>query len=339
VLVAATALAGCGSSSTSASSNSGDEAGLTTVTLSLDYLANNAGFAGFYVAQEKGYFKAAGLNVKIQPYTDTTADVLVNAGKADFGTIDAPSLIMDRAAGQKLVSIMAIMEHAALRVAVGTKDTTQVNSPKDLNGKTFGQFGVPMEGAVNNAMIKADGATPSYKTVTLGPSVYDALTNGQVDWALIYDTDDIAWAALHGHPWKIISPQKYGVPDYYEKMIFSSDKYLAAHPDIAKKFVTASAEGFAWAAHNPVLGVTLQSKIVQGAFDLADQTATGKLLAAHYWLGANGTVGAMDAERWEATGQFLFKQGILKDSGGAALTSAPDTSDYFTNRYLPAGSS
>jgi ABC-type nitrate/sulfonate/bicarbonate transport system substrate-binding protein len=339
--LAGATLAACGSSSSTstASSPSSGAPKLTTVTLSLDYIANNASFAGFYAAQEKGYFKDAGLEVKIQPYTDTTADVLVNAGKADFGTIDQPSLILDQAAGQKLISIMAIMQHSAARVAVATKDTDSIKSPKDLSGKTFGGFGVPMEKAINDAMIKYDGGTPNYKTITLGVSVYDALTSGQVDWAIPYDTDDIAWAKLKNKAWKVFVPQDYGVPDYYEKMIFSSSSYLKEHPDIAKKFVAASEKGFTWAAKNAAESITIQSKLVKGSFEIGDQTATAKILASNYWLDSAGKVGPMEAARWTETAEFLFKQGFLKDADAKPLTSAPDTSASFTNDYLPTGTS
>jgi len=329
-------LSACGSTT---EHSAGDER-LTTVTLALDYLANNAGFAGFYVAQQNGYYKSVGLDVKIQPYTDTTADVLVSAGQADFGTVDSPTLIMDRAAGQNLVAIMAMMQHAAFKVAVATKDTDKIHSPKDLQGKTFGGFGVPIEQGINNAMIKADGgATPDYRTVTLGPSVYDALTAGQVDWALIYDTDDIAWARLRGDDWKTLNPQQYGVPDYYEKMIFSTDDYLSSHQDVAKKFAKASAEGFDWAAHHPAEATSIQASLVKGDFDLPNQTETATLLARNYWLGSNGKVGHMDAALWNDTARFLFEQGLLKDAQGGALSEAPNTSTYFTNEYLPEGTS
>jgi len=86
----------CGSSSASGSGSG------TRVTIALDYIENNAGYAGIYVAQAKGYFKAANLDVTVLPYTQTYPDILVNAGQADFGTIDQPTLMMDRAAGERL---------------------------------------------------------------------------------------------------------------------------------------------------------------------------------------------------------------------------------------------
>lgn len=326
-----TALAACGSDDTSSG-------GRTKITLALDYLPNNAGFAGFYAAQSQGFFADHGLDVTILPYSETSADVLVGAGQAQFGTIDEGGLMIDDAAGSDLVSIMAIMQHEAERLAVSTDAAGSVSSPRDLAGRTFGGYGVPIEQALNDAMITADGGTPDYKTVTLGASVYDSLQNGDVDWAIPYATDDIAWAAAEGHPWKTFAPTDYGVPDFYDKIIFGSSAYTDAHPDVTRAFVAAAQQGYTWAAQHPDDAVTGQAHQVDGAFDVGQQTTTAKLLASDYWLAPDGTVGPQDPARWTAFADFLVAQKVLKDSGGAVLTAAPDVSGWVTDEYLPGES-
>jgi NitT/TauT family transport system substrate-binding protein len=344
ILLVTALVAACGSDNSSssgttaggASGGAASTSGSTeSVTIALDYIANNASFDGFYAAIDKGYYTDAGLKVNIQPYADTTADILVNAGKADFGTIDQASLIMDRAAGQPLTSIMDIMQHDAQRLAVATKDT-DVKSPKDLADKTFGGFGIPMEQVMNDQTIKQDGGTPNYKTITLGVSVYDALTSGQVDWAIPYETDDITWAQMRGKPWQVFNPQDYGVPDQYSKLIFSSDAYLKAHGDTAKKFVAATLKGFEWAQQNPAEAIQIQSKMVQGDFNIEEQTATAKDLAQNYWLDPSGKIGPEVASVWSNYVEFMTTAGVLKDGNGKTITSPPDSSTWFTNSYLPA---
>ena len=342
-------LGACGSSSTS--SSHGTAAGTTLsagastastapsgggalqkVTVALDYIANNAGYDGLYTAQKMGYFKQEGLSVTFLPYANTTADILVNAGKADFGTIDEPSMILDDAAGEKLVSIMDIMQHEASRLAV--RASLHITSPAQLDGKTFGGFGVPMEDVFNNATIKDAGAVPKYKTVTLGTDVYTALTGGQVDWAIPYATDDILWAQLRGHPFTIFNPQSYGVPDDYGKLIFSSQSYLAGHAAVAKEFVTAAQKGYTWAAAHAAQATVLLNQSHVGTMNMADQTATAQDLAKNFWLDSSGVVGPETAAKWQVFTAFLTKAGILKDKSGKLLTTAPDSSTWFTNQYL-----
>ena len=332
VALLATPLSACGGSSASGAGT----AGLTHVTIALDYIANNAGYAGIYAAEANGYFKAARLDVTVIPYTQTTPDVLVNAGQADFGTMDQPTLMMDRAAGEQPTSVMAVMQHDANRIAVADKDAS-LTSPAQLSGKTFGAFGVPMEKIYNDQTIKSAGGTPGYKTVTLGVSVFDALRSGQVDWTVPYETDDIQWAKRAGHPFKVFNPLDYGVPDSYTKLVFANQDFLSKHPEIARDFVGALVKGYTWAARNPERAVTTQAKLVKGAFTIEDQTATAKDLAGHYWLDPKGVVGPETDTFWKAYAAFLTNAGLLKDSGGKTLTTPPDTSRWFTNSYLPAG--
>jgi hypothetical protein len=82
--------------------------------------------------------------------------------------------------------------------------------------------------------------------------------------------------------------------------------------------------------------VTSQAKLVQGAFDLKQQTKTAQLLASDYWPTADKQIGPAKADVWAKVGQFLVAQGVLKDANGKVLKSLPDVSGWFTNDYLPA---
>lgn len=332
-------LGACGSSAST--SSAGTSAGgssaapLQKVTVALDYVANNAGYDGLYAAQKLGYFEKEGLSVTFLPYANTSADVLVNAGKADFGTIDQPSLIIDDAADEKFVSIMDIMQHEASRLAV--RSSLHVTSPKQLTGKTFGGFGIPMEDVFNNATIKGAGGVPSYKTVTLGTDVYTALTGGQVDWAIPYATDDILWAKLRGHPFTVFDPQDYGVPDDYGKLLFSSQSFLAGHAGLTRKFVAAAQKGYTWAAAHPAKATVLLDQSNVGTMNMTDQTATAKDLAQNYWLDSNGVVGPETASKWQVFTAFLTKAHVLKNKSGKVLTTPPSSNTWFTNQYLAKG--
>jgi ABC-type nitrate/sulfonate/bicarbonate transport system substrate-binding protein len=331
---AALALAACSSSSKpAATAPAASTSATTSVIVALDYIANNAGFDGFYVAQKMGYFQQAGLKVTILPYANTTADILVNAGKADFGTIDEPSLIIDDASGETLQSVMDIMQHEASRLAV--RSSLGLTSPKQLTGKTFGGFGVPMEQVFNDATISAAGGLPHYKTVTLGTDVYDALRGGQVDWAIPYATDDILWAQMLGHPFTVFNPQDFGVSDDYGKLVFSSQKYLSTHAATARAFVAALQKGYTWAAHNPGPATQILNEFGVGTMNMPDQEGTAQDLAKNYWLDSSGVVGPEVGSMWQTFANLLTKYKVLKSGSGAVLTTAPDTSTYWTNQYLP----
>src|SRR5712691_306380 len=79
-----------------------------TVTVQLDWTPNT-NHIGIYVAEAKGWYKDAGIKVKILPYTDVNPDTVVANGKADIGFSFPPSVIFSRAAGQDIVSLAAVI--------------------------------------------------------------------------------------------------------------------------------------------------------------------------------------------------------------------------------------
>src|SRR6266566_4880822 len=75
------------------------------VTFALDWTPNT-NHTGIYVAQQKGWYKDAGLEVQILPYSDAnTPDTLVATGQADFGVSFAESVVLDRVSNLPVKSV------------------------------------------------------------------------------------------------------------------------------------------------------------------------------------------------------------------------------------------
>lgn len=88
------------------------DAALEKVTLVLDWTPNT-NHTGFYVAQEKGYFKDAGLEVEIVQPPEDGASALVASGKAQFG-IDFQDSIAPAFAGEDplpVTAVAALIQH------------------------------------------------------------------------------------------------------------------------------------------------------------------------------------------------------------------------------------
>src|SRR5690349_13200892 len=78
---------------------------LTNVTLQLKWVTQ-AQFAGYYAAVQQGYYKDAGLNVKIKiGGPSITPETVVVGKQADFGLDWLPNLFATREKGSGLVSI------------------------------------------------------------------------------------------------------------------------------------------------------------------------------------------------------------------------------------------
>ncbi|WP_374319759.1 ABC transporter substrate-binding protein [Aquabacterium sp.] len=106
------------------------------VTVQLKWVPQ-AQFAGYYVAQAKGYYKAEGLDVTIKPGGPDISPVQVIAGKsADVIVNWMPDALAAREAGVPLVNIAQVFDKSGLMLTC--KKSAGVSSPKDLKGKTLG---------------------------------------------------------------------------------------------------------------------------------------------------------------------------------------------------------
>ena len=90
-------------------------------------------FAGYYVAQAKGFYLEEGLKVDIRSGGPgiSPADE-VSSGRADFG-IGSSHLVIDRIQGKPVVAIAAILQQTP--AAFMTLMESELKKPKDFGGK------------------------------------------------------------------------------------------------------------------------------------------------------------------------------------------------------------
>ncbi len=330
-------VAGCGSSSSARTGTSATAP--ATVSVALDWVPNT-NHTGIYVAKALGYYRQAGINVQILPYGTTAPETLVASGKADFGISYEAGTIFARAAGEDDVAVFAILQHDALQIGIRANNTA-INSPKDLDGKIYAGFGTPDEGPTLRYVIRRAGGTGKFTTVDLNTSAYDAVWNGQADFTLSYMTWEAIQGALAGKPFKPgFALSQLGLPDNYSTLMISSNHYLAAHPDVARRFLAATQRGYAYAAAHPLQAakilVAADPNGLGSQTTLVDDSAT--LLAHSYYLDPAGVAGPETTAEWAGYGNLLFDAGALTDANGNRITTRPDWSTYYTNAYLPPGS-
>lgn len=301
------------------------------VRVALDWTPNT-NHIGIYVAKAKGFYAAAGLDVEILPYADTSAGTLVSNGVAEFGICGEIEIFMQRAAGGDVKMVYGIVQTETGRL-IFKGGRGDIKRPKDLDGKTYGGFGGAWENAVVAAMITHDGGKGDFQTVTLGTSAYEALDNGSVDFTLeVYTWEGIA-AQLENRAIDRFHYSDFGVPDEQTTAIASSDAYLKASPDQARAFIQATLQGYAYSVDHPDEACDL---LISGSNGALLNTALVKasqkaLVEGHFLKSEKGAIGTIDPALAEGIGKFLFDRGILVDANGAALKEKPDFSTYYTN--------
>ena len=131
------ALASCSSAPAPAPTTSGSAspsaaattpAELTPVSLALSWTPNTD-YTGVYVAQQKGYYAAHGIDLTILPYASTAPETLVASGAADFGFSYQAGVTYARAAGQDVVSVFAPDQKGTYAIGVAADRAEPAGAP------------------------------------------------------------------------------------------------------------------------------------------------------------------------------------------------------------------
>jgi putative hydroxymethylpyrimidine transport system substrate-binding protein len=243
------AAAGCGSSKDSKDSSEGTKE--QELTVLLDWYPN-AVHSFLFAAEKEGYFKEAGLKVKLETPAGTDDAVkLLAAGKADLALSYQTVVAISRAENIPVVSVAAIVRHPLNQLFA--LDTSGIKRPKDLEGKSIGYPSIPLDEAMVNTMVKADGGDPSkLKYTDIGWDLIPAMTTKKVD-AIIggYINHEKLLLEKEGIKLNTFDPVKFGVPDYYELVLTASEDGLKKNEDAIKRFIEAASKGYDYTVKNP----------------------------------------------------------------------------------------
>ncbi|WP_146592004.1 ABC transporter substrate-binding protein [Puniceibacterium confluentis] len=305
-----------------------------SLSVALDWTPNT-NHVGLYVAQSKGWFAEAGLDVDILPYTDTSSGTLVASGVAEFGILSAVGFHSQRAAGADTTVVMAVVQHETGRL-VFNGERSDIQRPADLDGKTYAGFGSAWENALISSIIRTDGGSGTFDTVTLGTSAYEALANGSVDFTLEVSTWEGVNSVLLNRPQRAFRYADYGVPDQQTTFLGANSTWLAANPDTARAFVQAAQRGYQFAAENPQAAADILIGETSGMLSNPDlvHASMQALVDGGYLRDADEPVGLVDAAMFDQITDFLFDAGILRGEDGRVPEAKPDVTGWFSNDYL-----
>ncbi|MEQ8657101.1 MAG: ABC transporter substrate-binding protein [Hyphomicrobiales bacterium] len=304
------------------------------VSVALDWTPNT-NHVGLYVAEAKGWFDEAGLDVDILPYTDTSSGTLVASGVAEFGILSAVGFHSQRATGADMTVVMAIVQHETGRL-VFNGEREDIQRPADLDGMTYAGFGSAWEGALISTIIANDGGEGVFDTVTLGTSAYEALANGSVDFTLEVSTWEGVNSVLLNRPQRAFRYADYGVPDQHTTFLGGNGTWLMENPETAETFVQAAQRGYAFASQNPEEAADILIEQTSGMLTNPDlvRASMQALVEGGYLQDEGEPVGLIDDEMIANITAFLFEAGILRGENGQPLETMPDVSTWFTNAYL-----
>jgi PAS domain S-box-containing protein len=217
---------------------------LEKVTLQLKWL-HQFQFAGYYAAEQQGYYRDAGLNVTIKPATPGKDPVLdVIDGKAQYG-VGTSSLLLLRNAGKPVVALAVMFQHSPYILL--TKELSASQTIHSLAGKRL-----MLEPQADElvAYLKNEGITLEKMQLVDHSYNLKDLMGGKVDVVSGYVTDDPDVLDRAGFPYHAYTPRAAGI-DFYGDNLFTTENELKNNPDRVKAFREASLKGWQYALQHP----------------------------------------------------------------------------------------
>lgn len=276
---------------------------LIPVTIQLSW-THSSQFAGYYVADQLGYYTSEGLTVTFiegGPTVDRLKAVL--DGSAQFGIASGSNLIEGRAAGNQIVGIAAILRRDPFAFFALT--SSGITRPQDFVGKII-QVRVRAR-PILYPMLARVGVTPEQITEA-NDAAFDDLYTGKVDIGTGFVTTQLVDAQRAGYKLNVIYPDDYGVHSLSD-LIFATDAFPAQNHDLTLRFLRATLKGWTYTVENPVQAAAFVAKYKPDA-DLSYETETLTASLPYINTGEDH-IGWMKPEIWVGMEQTLQEQGVL----------------------------
>ena len=290
------------------------------ISLRLKWL-DQAQFAGFYVAKNKGLYKDKGLVVTINPGGPEISPVQMVVSKVDnFGITGADQIILAREKGVPVVALAVIYKDSP--VAIGSLRKNNILLPEDLVGKKVGLiYGRDEETIYRALLAKEKINSKSVNEVALLAGL-SQLTTGAIDAQILYEINEPVLLAQQGFEVNLIKPRDYGIL-FYSDVLFTTEDMIKENPEEVKNFVQASLNGWKLVFENPEEAIS-EVLSVNSSLDMNHQTRFLEL--SKPLITGNGDMGYSDKKVWEAMQDTLLSQGLLKNT--------VDIDKVFTNSFL-----
>lgn len=309
-----------------------------------------AQFAGYFVAQDKGFYAEEGLDVTILDGGNVNPTVQVASGNADFGTDWSANMLVQRDQGLEVVMIGQMYQDSGYRLV--TLRDSGIEEFGDLAGTRVGVWGFGNEFATEvifNVMEMTSNLDPTVSNPDVEAVVY------AFDPALVFpDEVDAASAMTYneldqivglGYPLEtlnVLDPADIDAA-IMEDLVFTRPEVLSmsnfkgsgmSGREVAERFLSASIRGWEYAVANQEEAV--QIVLANCGDTCAGSGSTSSPLIHQTWQMARAAelvkptpdtaVGSINREQFERTVELLVDVGLISEA--VAFEDVVDTSVY-----------
>ena len=304
---------------------------LKPVSLTLDWVYQGPN-VGFMLAQDKGFYREAGLDVTMTPGKGSVSTAQLVASKAtQIGFSDGYVIGSGVAKGMGLRSVGSIFRRNPAAVVVLAD--SGINTPKDLEGKTIAITAGSAQFQQWPAFVKGASLDDAkIEIVNLDPTgVGAALINGRVPAIAGFAQGYVPSVEIRGKKQvRIFWYADYGVTVVSNSIIVHND-LLKSDPELVRAFVTPTIKGFLYGRRNPDEAVATVTKYLP----TVDPLITRRELELSWktWVTPNTRGKPLG---WASEAEWADTVSVLKQYGG--VSDALEAGSLYTNEYVPVGS-
>jgi NitT/TauT family transport system substrate-binding protein len=305
----------------------------TAVKFALDWKFEGPA-APYFVAIDKGYYKAEGLDVTIDTGPGSVAGIArVAAGTYPLGFFDINSLVKFRDQNPDKAVTAVMMVYDKPPFAIATTARTGITKPKDLEGKVLGAPAADGAFAQWKAFVKENGIDDSkVKIDNVGFPVREPmLADGKVDAITGFSFSmhfNLLQKGLKPEDIRTMLMADHGLVLYGNAIMVNPD-FAKANPKVVAGFVRATIKGIVDTAKNPEAAIKSVMKRNETGDEKIELERLKMSLRDNFvtpWVQANG-LGDVDMSRLEKS--------IDQIAVTYEFKNRPKAADIFTSQYLP----
>jgi putative hydroxymethylpyrimidine transport system substrate-binding protein len=301
------------------------------ISLMLEYFHPWPNSAGFYLARERGWYQAAGLDLEIRVFDPARGDTLAHLLRNDvhFGVFPSNRLLVRRERGEPLIGIAAV-NHGGLET-IQTVRRSGITRPRDLAGRRIALGPTPRGIAMLKHLIAHDGGDPSAAIIVdnhgreftvddIAAGEFDATFGGYWAWDALFgtlpDSERITWRV-----------DDIGAPPYHSYLLGTQESRVQSELELVREFLNATARGYLAAAADPGAALAAIERVIpyfprpilRRSIELISESWTHE-----------GRWGEQRVALLAPYAEWLHRHGILR--------SRDAWQDAVTNELLPAAS-
>jgi NitT/TauT family transport system substrate-binding protein len=202
-------------------------------------------FAGYYVAQEMGFYKDAGVDVVIDH--TSTSDLVMNRllkGKCNAITMTLFDAIYHIDHGAEIVNVLQTAQRSGHVIVVRDDNIRNI---EQLRGKRVGIWRSSFSQLVQLMDLDYDLGIEWIKFI----QSINLYISGAIDATMAMTYNELYWIRSSGFEDKTVIPLADIGYDYPEEGLYVSSEYYEKYPEKARAFAEASRRGWEWAHEHP----------------------------------------------------------------------------------------